>query len=133
MDGVDRSKVIEIRVPFSDVGMHGQMFTTSYLRHAETAVLNFWKTRPEQAGEPVYIATKVSCTIHRGLRYDEFARFIVSIDKIGVKSVGFDVMVTAEGEPVAEAEILWVAHESEDGEPVPLPEATRDWLYQILD
>ena len=129
----DRPDPNEIRVPFRDVDMNGRMFLAAYISQAETALSNFWRTHPEMEDEPSYTATKASCTIHRDLRYDERATFHVSVDKIGVRTVGFIVAVEADGESVAEVEILWQAHSRESGEPVALPEDTRDWLYRFLE
>jgi acyl-CoA thioester hydrolase len=66
------------------------------------------------------------------LRYDDLARFSVSVNKIGGKSVGFMVMVETGNELAAEVEILWLAVRGEEHDPVPLPEDTRDWLYKYL-
>ena len=43
------------------------------------------------------------------------------------------VAVDADGERAAEVEITWQARSREIGEPVSLPEETRDWLYTFLD
>jgi acyl-CoA thioester hydrolase len=133
MSEVDRPDLNEIRVPFRDVDMNGRMFLAAYISQAETALSNFWRTHPEIENEPSYTAAKVSCVIHRDLRYDERATFHVSVDKIGVKTVGFIVAIEADGEVAAEVEILWQARSEESGEPVALPEDTRDWLFQFLE
>jgi len=113
--------------------MNGQMFLASYISHAESALAGFWSMRPDLADEPLYIACKVSCTLHRPLRYEEDAVFTAAVDKIGLRSVGFVVAVDADGERAAEVEITWQARSREIGEPVSLPEETRDWLYTFLD
>lgn len=129
---VERSDVIEIRVPPRDVDRHGQMFIAAYIAQAETALSNFWRTRPLVKDEPAYLATKASCALHRALRYDDLARFSVSVNKIGGKSVGFAVTVETEEELAAEVEILWLAVRGKEYEPVALPDDTRDWLYKYL-
>jgi acyl-CoA thioester hydrolase len=128
-----RSNVAEIRVPFRDVDMNGQMFLSSYISHAESVLARFWSTRPEVEDEPVYTAAKVSCSLHRPLRYDEPATFTATVDKIGVRSIGFVVSVEAEDERAAEVEITWQARSRDDQSPMALPEETRDWLYRFLD
>ncbi|MBO9097491.1 MULTISPECIES: acyl-CoA thioesterase [unclassified Rhizobium] len=133
MSRAQRADITEMRVPPRDVDRFGQMFIASYISEAETALSNFWRERPEVRDEPIYIPTRASCSLHRGLRYDEFARFSVTVNKIGGKSVGFLVMVEAGNELAAEVEILWLAVRGEEHEPSPLPEDTRDWLYKYLD
>ncbi len=109
------------------------MFIASYISQAETALSNFWRTRPLVESEPAYIATKASCSLHRALRYDDLARFSVRVSKIGGKSVGFKIMVETGDELAAEVEILWLAVRGEEHDSVSLPEDTRDWLYKYLD
>ena len=133
MAKVARSNREQIRIPFRDVDMNGQMFLASYISYAESALAGFWSMRPDVADEPLYIACKVSCTLHRPLRFEEEAVFTAAVDKIGLRSVGFVVAVDAGGERAAEVEITWQARSREIGEPVSLPEETRDWLYTFLD
>ena len=132
MSSVERADVTVVRVPPRDVDRHGQMFIASYIAEAETALSNFWRARPFVSDEPVYVATKASCALHRALRYDDLARFCVSVSKIGGRSVGFSVTVETGNELAAEVEILWLAVSGDDHDPVPLPEDTRDWLYTYL-
>jgi acyl-CoA thioester hydrolase len=128
-----RSNVAQIRIPFRDVDMNGQMFLASYISHAEAVLAGFWSMRPELDDEPLYVAAKVSCTLHRPLAYDEEATFTATVDKIGLRSVGFIISVDAKSDRAAEVELTWQARGRESGEPVALPEETRDWLYSFLD
>ena len=128
-----RSNSAEIRVPFRDVDMNGQMFLASYISHAESVLASFWSMRPDLDEEPLYIASKVSCSLSRPLRYDEAVKFTAAVDKIGVRSVGFVIAIEADGVRAAEVEITWQARTREDQAPVALPEETRDWLYTFLD
>ncbi|MET3600482.1 thioesterase family protein [Martelella mangrovi] len=124
---------IELRVPYRDIDMHGRMHTAAYIEHAEEALARFWRYRPAVDGEPAYVVRKVGCTYYRGLRNGELAQLTVRAAKIGGKSIGFNVAVQAGNEIAAEVELLWTAVHQESGEPAPLPEATRDWLYSFLD
>jgi len=108
------------------------MFIASYISQAETALSNFWRTRPLVDDEPAYVATKASCSLHRALHYDDLARFSIVVNKIGGKSIGFVVMVETGNELAAEVEILWLAVRGNEHDPAPLPEDTRDWLYKYL-
>jgi acyl-CoA thioester hydrolase len=132
MVSVDRADVTEVRVPPRDIDRNGQMFIASYISEAETALSNFWRARPFVDDEPLYVPTKASCELHRALRFDDLARFSVSVSKIGGKSVGFVVAVETGNELAAEVEILWQAVNGEEHDPVALPEDTRDWLYKYL-
>lgn len=123
----------EFRVPYRDIDMHGRMHTAAYIEHAEEALANFWRFRPDVASEPAYVVRKVGCTFYRGLRNGELAQLTVRAAKIGGKSIGFNVAVQAGNEIAAEVELLWTAVHAESGQPAPLPEATRDWLYSFLD
>jgi acyl-CoA thioester hydrolase len=133
MNALMRSHIVQINVPFRDVDMNGQMFLGAYIAYAESALANFWSQRPELDDEPLYVASKVTCILHQPLHYDEFALFTASVDKIGVRSVGFVIAVDAGHERAAEVEIVWQAQTRDDKAPVPLPEVTRDWLYGFMN
>lgn len=109
------------------------MFLASYIAEAETALANFWRSRPFIDDEPTYIATKASCSLHRPLHLDDLATFTVSVNKIGGKSVGFMVAIESDNELSAEVEIVWHSVHGDEHEPVALPEDTRDWLYTYLE
>ncbi|MBY5337885.1 acyl-CoA thioesterase [Rhizobium leguminosarum] len=128
-----RPDVAEIRVPFRDVDMTGRMFLASYISYAESVLAGFWSSRPDVDDEPVYSPSKVSCFLHRPLHYDEPATFTATVDKIGVRSIGFLISIETGEERAAEVEIIWQAHAPEDESPAPLPEETRDWLYRFLN
>ncbi|RUM06663.1 acyl-CoA thioesterase [Rhizobium chutanense] len=128
-----RPGVTEIHVPFRDVDMNGRMFLASYISYAESVLASFWSSRPDVDDEPVYSPSKVSCMLHRPLHYDEPVTFTASVDKIGVRSIGFLIAVETSDERAAEVEIIWQAHAPEDRSPASLPEETRDWLYRFLD
>jgi acyl-CoA thioester hydrolase len=128
-----RSNVAEIRVPYRDVDMQGQMFLSSYISYAEAVLTNFWSMRPALEDEPVYTVSKITCNLHRPLHYDEIVELTAAVDKIGVRSVGFLIAVEVEDERAAEVEIIWQAHEPEDQSLTAIPEETRDWLYTFLD
>lgn len=124
---------MELRVPYRDIDMHGRMRTAAYIDHAEEALARFWRFRPEVSNEPAYVVRKVSCTFYRGLKNEEVADLVVRAAKIGGKSIGFNVAVQSGNGIAAEVEILWTAVHPSSGEPAPLPEATRDWLYSYVE
>ncbi|MEK1895133.1 MAG: hotdog domain-containing protein [Rhizobium sp.] len=127
------TRTVEMNVPFRDVDMNGQVFLGSYISYAESVLATFWSSRPQLEDEPLYIASKLTCILHRPLHYDERVVFTASVDKIGVRSVGFIIAADIGDERSAEVEIIWQARSREDRSPVPLPEDTRDWLYGFVD
>ncbi|NMN72140.1 (3S)-malyl-CoA thioesterase [Rhizobium sp. 57MFTsu3.2] len=127
------TRTVEMNVPFRDVDMNGQVFLGSYISYAESVLATFWSSRPQLANEPLYIASKVTCILHRPLHYDERVVFTASVDKIGMRSVGFIISADIGDERSAEVEIIWQARSRDDRSPVPLPEDTRDWLYGFVD
>jgi len=133
MSKTNRPDMVELRVPFRDVDMNGQMFLASYISYAESVLAGFWSLRPGVQDGPVYTAAKVSCILHRPLHYHETVTFTAGVDKIGVRSIGFLIAAEIEDERAAEVEITWQARSREDGSPAALPEETRDWLYGFLD
>ncbi|RDJ14805.1 acyl-CoA thioesterase [Rhizobium grahamii] len=127
------TRTVEMNVPFRDVDMNGQVFLGSYISYAESVLATFWSSRPQLESEPLYIASKVTCILHRPLHYDERVVFTASVDKIGVRSVGFIIAADIGDERAAEVEIIWQARSRQDRSPVALPEDTRDWLYGFVD
>ncbi|MEW9616319.1 thioesterase family protein [Shinella sp. S4-D37] len=124
--------VSEVRIPFRDIDMHGHMHNAAYYAHAEAAVAGLWRHRPQGVGDPVYFVRKSACTFHRGLRLDDLARFKVSVTRIGATSLSFAVGISADGAPVADLEIVWVAADPASRQPVNVPQPVRDWLKPFL-
>lgn len=52
--------------------------------------------------------------------------------RIGATSLTFTVAISAEGLPVADLEIVWVAVDPASRQPVNVPQAVRDWLKSFL-
>ncbi|MFB9950357.1 acyl-CoA thioesterase [Rhizobium puerariae] len=129
----DTVKSQEFRVPFRDVDMHGEMFRSAYVVRAEEAVTEFWRRRKHQKDDPFFAVGKITCTFHSPLRLGDVVHTHIGISKIGGKSAGFLVHMLRGNEAVAEAEVVWTAHDPESREPVALPEELRDWFYQFLD
>lgn len=132
MDDVERVEVSEFRIPYRDIDMEGRMRASAYVDHAETALSHFWRYRPPLEDEPLYVTSKVECRLHDPLRVDDLVRLTVRIDKIGGKSIGFNVTIERGNSVVAEIELVRTATDRDTGDPVSLPEDTRDWLYGYL-
>lgn len=132
MDDVERVEVTEVVIPFRDIDMNGRMRTSASIEHAEIAIGYFWRYRPPLEDEPVFAPLKIECRFYEPIRLDDKLRLTVRVDKIGGKSVGFNVVFERGNRTVAEIDFIWGATDRETGEPVPLPEDIRDWLYQYL-
>ncbi len=124
---------MEFTVPYRDVDLHGEMFRYAYASRAEEALTIFWSRRPTAPDDPDFSVGKITCSFHVPLRLADLVRMDVHVSKIGGKSAGFLVRMMRNGTEVAEAEIIWVARDTQTREPVALPEELRDWLYQFLD
>ncbi|RKE85854.1 thioesterase family protein [Rhizobium sp. AG855] len=132
MDEIDRVEVSEITIPYRDIADTGEMQAAAYVTHAEAALRHFWRYRPPLEDEPRYAPTKLELRLHLPLRLDDQVRVVVRVDKIGGKSVGFEVEMERDGQTVAEIDVTWTARDRETGEPAALPEDIRDWLYRYL-
>lgn len=133
MNDIVRVEVMEVRIPYRDIGMDGRMQTPAYFYHAEAVLAHFWRYRPPLEDEPAFAVKKAECVYHDSLFLDDLARFTVRINKIGGKSIGINITVEAADRLCAEIELIWVAIDRDTGEAVALPEDIRDWLYQFLD
>lgn len=132
MDGTERVEVSALVVAYRDIAPTGEMQAAAYVIHAEEAVRHFWRYRPPLEDEPHYSPTKLEVRLHQPLRAEDQVRMTVQVDKIGGKSVGFEVAMEKDGQTVAEVDITWTARQPETGEPVALPEDIRDWLYRYV-
>jgi acyl-CoA thioester hydrolase len=132
MDELERVEVSALVVAYRDIGPTGEMRAAAYVIHAEEAVRHFWRYRPPLEDEPLYSPTKVEVRLHQPLRAEDAVRMTVQVDKIGGKSVGFEVAMEKNGQTVAEIDLTWTARDAESGEPIALPEDIRDWLYRYV-
>lgn len=132
MNDVERVETSQVRIPYRDIDPDGRMRAAAYVDHAEMALAHFWRYRPPLEDEPLFVTSKVECRLYLPLRLDDLVRMNVGIDKIGGKSIGFNVMIKRGNDTAAEIELVRTALDRETGEPVALPEDTRDWLYSYL-
>lgn len=132
MNDIERVEVTEVRIPFRDIDMHGRIRSAACIDHAEMAIGHFWRYRPPLEDEPLFTPIKIECRFYQPLRLDDKVKLTVRVDKIGGKSVGFNVVFDRGATTAAEIDFIWVASDRDSGEPVPLPVDIRDWLYQYL-
>ncbi|MCO5731075.1 thioesterase family protein [Rhizobium sp. SSA_523] len=124
-------------VPMRDIGPGGTMHSFAYIAYAQEALAAFWAGRAHEAGDPVFCVTKVGCHLHKPLQKGDRVEAEVRVSKIGGKTAGFTIsmyrVAGTDRQLAAEAEIVWTACHAESGEPVPLQEDLRDWLYRNLE
>lgn len=132
MDEIERIEVIEVQVPYRDIAISGEMQTAAYVTHAEAAIRHFWRYRPPLEDEPRFAVSKLDVRIFHGLELDDLIRLTVRIEKIGGKSVGFNVVIECDDRIVGDLDVIWTAHDRTTGASVALPEDLRDWLYRYL-
>lgn len=132
MDEIERVEGSDLIVPFRDIAATGDMHTHAYVVHAEEALHHFWRYRPPLEDEPRFVVSKLELRLVAPLREGDRVHLMVRVDKIGGKSVGFEVEMLRDGARVAVVEVAWAAQDPETAEPVALPEDMRDWLYRYL-
>jgi len=133
----ERLDITDTAVGLRDVGLNGRLNTSALMALAEEALHRFWQARPhDEEGsaepEPEFRTTKFEARLYEALGPGDPLRFTVQVDKIGGKSVGFAISVESAKTRAADVEITWTAVNKDSAEPVALPEALRDWLYQWL-
>ncbi|TRL39450.1 acyl-CoA thioesterase [Rhizobium straminoryzae] len=109
------------------------MHSFAYISYAEEALADFWAAHAPDMPLPAFGVSRVGCQLHRALQVGETVTTAVRVSKIGGKTAGFSILMERGTELVAEAEIVWAACNPDTGEPIPLPEDLRDWLYKYLE
>ncbi|QLF69625.1 hypothetical protein FE840_008755 [Peteryoungia desertarenae] len=132
MDEIERIEVIETQVQYRDIAISGEIQTAAYVTYAEDAIRHFWRYRPPLEDEPRFAVSKLDLRIFHGLELDDQIRLTVNINKIGGKSIGFNVVIDCDDRIVADIDVIWTAHNRDTGAAVALPEDLRDWLYRYL-
>ena len=132
MDEFERIELMEMQVLYRDIAISGEIQTAAYVTYAEDAIRHFWRYRPPLEDEPRFAVSKLDVRIFHGLELDDHIRLSVNINKIGGKSIGFNVEIECDERLVAEIDVIWTAHDRDTGAAVALPEDLRDWLYRYL-
>ncbi|MDQ0455065.1 acyl-CoA thioesterase [Rhizobium paknamense] len=128
----ERLDVTMMTLGLRDIGPGGRLSNAALIALAEEALYRFWQQRPGAAEEPDFRSTKFEGRVHEALSAGDAVQFTVTVEKIGGKSIGFSIVLDREKRRAAEVDILWTAVDRTSAEPVALPEALRDWLYQWL-
>lgn len=125
---------MRLRVPFSDVDMHGNMHNGRYVAYAEDAVNEFLRAAGLSAlfdpssSRAAYHVKKVEVVYERPLRFGDPAEIAAHVARIGRTSLTFAVLARNEdaagGGAAARAEVVWVCVDPHTRRPVPVPEPT---------
>ncbi|MDA2812355.1 thioesterase family protein [Nocardiopsis sp. RSe5-2] len=125
---------MRLRVPFSDVDMHGNMHNGRYVAYAEDAVNEFLREAGLSAlfdpasSRAAYHVKKVEVVYERPLRFGDPAEIAAHVARIGRTSLTFAVVArneeAPEGAAAARAEVVWVCVDPNTRRPVPVPEPT---------
>ena len=125
---------MRLRVPFSDVDMHGNMHNGRYVAYAEDAVNEFLREAGLSAlfdpssARAAYHVKKVEVVYERPLRFGDPAEITAHVARIGRTSLTFAVVArneeAPEGAAAARAEVVWVCVDPDTRRPVPVPEPT---------
>ncbi|WP_017555939.1 acyl-CoA thioesterase [Nocardiopsis baichengensis] len=131
---------MRLRVPFSDVDMHGNMHNGRYVAYAEDAVNEFLREAglsglfDPASSAAAYHVKKVEVVYERPLRFGEPAEIAARVERIGRTSLTFAVVARNEGAPegaaAARAQVVWVCVDPATGRPVPVPEPTAAALRE---
>lgn len=128
-----------LRVPFRDVDMHGHVHNAVFLAYFETAINDFIRESDlarhfDPAGSAVvFHVKKVEVTYEAPAHFEDELAFRVCIDRIGRSSLTFagEVVRRADGVTCARVLVVWVAVETAEGRPTPIPERIRAALEKV--
>lgn len=124
---------MHLRVPFSDVDMHGHVHNGIYFSYVETAINEFLRTSnlsghfDPRMNDHAYHVKKVEVIYHRPAGLDDILDVATRVARIGISSIVFAATVTraADSSVVAEAKIVWVCVERGSRQTIPVPQDIR--------
>jgi acyl-CoA thioester hydrolase len=124
---------LRIRIPFSDVDMHGHVHNGVYFSYVENAINEFLREsgllrffHPASSAH-VYHVRKVEVVYNRPIGFDEIVDVSARVGRIGNTSLTFSGRIERDGEtePSVAAEVVWVCVDAATGTTAPIPEDTR--------
>src|SRR5437588_8656960 len=107
---------MRMRVPFSDVDMHGHVHNATYLSYVENAINAYLRESgllphfDPASAEHVYYARKVEIVYNRPVGFDEVVEVSARVGRVGTSSLTFSGRIDREGElePAVVAQVVWV-------------------------
>ena len=122
-----------MRVPFSDVDLHGRVHNSVCLTYVENAINEFLRESDllryfdPRSGIHTYHARKVEVVYNRPIGFDEAIDIRARVGSIGTTSLTFTGQILREGDsdPSVVAEVVWVCVDLSTGRAAPIPEGTR--------
>ena len=129
-----------MRVPFSDVDMHGRVHNSVCLTYVENAINEFLRESDllryfdPSSSLHTYHARKVEVVYNRPIGFDEVIDVRARVGRIGTTSLTFASRIDRDGDadPSVVAEVVWVCVDVSTGRAAPVPEATRTALSATM-
>ena len=127
----------EIGTRWADNDAYGHVNNTVYYQWFDTAV-NAWLIEAGlldvAAGDLIGLVVETGCRYARPLAYPEPVEVGLAVERLGTSSVNYRLGVFAKGEAEAAAEghFVHVYVDRTNRRPVPLPEAWRERLAQLI-
>lgn len=126
-------RTVQMRIPFSDVDMHGHVHNGRYVAYAEDAINAFLREHrladrfAPQSSKFVYHVKKVQVVYNRALGFDDLVEVTARVAGVGRTSLTFEVEVhpaDSGDEPAVQVEVVWVCVDPVAQRAAPVPEET---------
>jgi acyl-CoA thioester hydrolase len=129
-----------MRIPFSDVDMHGRVHNSVCLTYVENAINEFLRETDllryfdPHSSVHTYHARKVEVVYNRPIGFDEVVNVSAGVGRVGTSSLTFTGRIDRDGDadPSVVAEVVWVCVEVSTGRAAPIPEAARSALAATM-
>lgn len=125
-----------MRVPFSDIDMHGRVHNSVCLTYIENTINEFLRESDllryfdPRSGARTYHARKVEVVYNRPIGFDEAIDVRVRVGRVGTSSLTFTGQIHRQddADPSVVAEVVWVCVDVGTGRAAPIPDDARTAL-----
>ncbi|MFC7328676.1 acyl-CoA thioesterase [Marinactinospora rubrisoli] len=124
-----------MRIPFSDVDMHGNVHNSRLVAYVEDAITDFLRATgltarfDPRSGTAVYHVKKVEVVFQRPVRFGDVIDITARPAHLGRTSLAFDVTVRPaeqpDAPPAVQGQVVWVCVDPATRRTVPIPAETR--------
>jgi acyl-CoA thioester hydrolase len=126
--------VHRLRVRYNECDPQGVVFNANYLTYFDLTITELWRElggyqAMVEAGVDLVVA-EVTVRYRSALRFDDEFEVQATIARLGDTSMQTEVVITRDGEPVAEGKLRHVFVEPGGGATAPIPERIRSGLEQ---
>jgi acyl-CoA thioester hydrolase len=128
-----------LRVRYNECDPQGVVFNANYLTYFDLTMTELWR---ELGGYQAMVDAGVDMVVAEArilyrspLRFDDVFEGQVEVARLGETSMTTEILLSRDGETVAEGELRYVFIESGGGAKAPLPESIRAGLspYQEVE